>query len=80
MPKNITIELSDSQYELLKKAADGEKRTLKNFVEYAAFAYVAESFTVSEKEMQEILSDKALTNSLQKGMADIKKGNFKIVG
>ena len=80
MSKNITIKVTDSQYDLLKKAADGEKRSLLNFIEYATLAYLADSFTVSDEELQEITSDKNLTKSLNKGLTDIKKGKYKIVG
>jgi uncharacterized protein (DUF1778 family) len=79
MSKNITLKVSDTDYELLKKAADGEKRSLQNFIEYAALAYVTESFSVSDEEMNEIVSDSNLTKSLNKGLSDIKKGRYKIV-
>lgn len=79
MKKSITLEVSDTDYELLKRAADGERRSLKNFVEYAAMAYLTESFTVSDEEMNEIVSNVELTKSMNKGLADIKKGKYKIV-
>jgi len=80
MAKNITLKISDSHYELLKKAADGEKRSIRNFIEYATLAYLTDSFSVSEKEMNEIVLDNQLTKSLKRGLSDIKKGKFKIVG
>jgi hypothetical protein len=79
MKKSITLDVSDTDYELLKRAADGERRSLKNFVEYATMAYLTESFMVYDEEMNEIVSNVELTKSMNKGLSDIKKGKYKIV-
>ena len=79
MSKTITVRIDDDVYGILKKAADGERRTISNFVEFAALQYVSSEIHVSDEEMDEILKDKSLIKSLQKGLEDVKKGKFKIV-
>ena len=80
MSKTITIRMNDDVYEIIKTAASGEKRTISNFIEYAALNYLSSNSYVSDNEMNEILNDKNLMDGLRKGMDDIKKGNYVIVG
>ena len=76
--KTITLRIEDDLYNTFKSAADGEKRTLSNFIEFAAFNYLtAESF-VSDDEMKNIIRDEKLVDSLRKGKEDVKKGRYKI--
>jgi uncharacterized protein (DUF1778 family) len=79
MSKTITIRIDDDVYNLLKKAAEGERRTISNFIEFAALAYLTNEIFVSDQEMEEILNDPSLKNELKSGLNDIKKGNYKIV-
>ena len=79
MPKTITIRLEDSVYDIFKKAADGERRTISNFLEFATLAYVTNEIHVSDDEMNDILDDSTLASSLRKGLKDIKNGNYRIV-
>lgn len=79
MPKTITIRIDDSVYDIFKKAADGERRTISNFVEFAALAYVTNEIHVSDQEMSEILSDASLVGELKKGLKDIRNGKYRLV-
>ena len=79
MPKTITIRLDDPVYDIFKKAADGERRTISNFVEFATLAYVTNEILVSDQEMNEILSDVTLVKDLKKGLKDIKNGKYRLV-
>ncbi|KAF1081672.1 MAG: hypothetical protein GQF41_2012 [Candidatus Rifleibacterium amylolyticum] len=79
MTKTITIRLDDKIYELIKTAAQGELRTISNFIEYAALKYLTDENSVSDLELQEILSDENLLKSFENAEADIKKGRYKIV-
>ncbi len=79
MPKTITIRLEDSVYDIFKTAADGERRTISNFVEFATLAYVTNEIYVSDQEMNEILADSSLVSSLKKGLSDIKNGKYRLV-
>lgn len=80
MAKTITIRIDDDTYEMFRKAADGERRSISNFIEYAALSYITGEAYVSNGEMRDILADKALVKSLRKGLDDVKKGRYSVVG
>jgi uncharacterized protein (DUF1778 family) len=77
--KTLTVRVDDDTYILLKKAADGEKRTVSNFIEYAALRYLSSELFVSDEEMEEISQDKELVQSLKRGVKEAKQGKYKIV-
>ena len=77
MAKTITLRVNDSIYNTLKRAADGDRRTISNFIENAAINYILNNLTVDDNEMSEILG---FEKDLNKGLDDIKKGRYKIVG
>ncbi len=79
MPKTITIRIDDDVYEMFKKAANGSRRSISNFIEFATIAYLTNEIQVSDKEMDEILKNNSLLKSINKGLDDVKKGNFKVV-
>ena len=77
MAKTITLRIDDNTYETLKRAAEGDRRTISNFIEYATINYIFNTSTVDDEEMNEILLNK---NDINKGLNDIKKGRYKIIG
>jgi len=77
MAKTITVRLDDNIYEMFKKAADGEKRTISNYIEYATLNYTVSEAVVDDTEMAEII---AFERDIKKGMSDIKAGRFKVIG
>ena len=77
--KTLTLRVDEDTYELLKKAAEGQKRTLSNLVEYAAVSYVTSDMAASDQEMDEILQDSKLLASLRSGLKEARKGNYTIV-
>ena len=77
MAKTITVRLEDNIYEMFKKAADGEKRTISNYIEYATLNYTVSETVVDDTEMAEII---AFEKDIKKGMSDIKAGRFKVIG
>ncbi len=77
--KTITVRIDDSVYNILKKAADGERRTISNFLENASLSYLTNEIYVSDYEMAEILKDAKLVSGIKKGLNDIKKGKYTIV-
>ncbi len=79
MSKTITVRVDESTYNLIKSAADGEKRTISNFLEYAATQYISQQAFVDDDEMDEILNDSELMESLQKGNEEVEQGKYKFV-
>ena len=79
MAKTVTVRVDDTTYKRIKSAADSERRTISNFIEYATMAYVESSTFVDDQEMKDIAGDKVLLKNLKKSMEDIKRGNYRIV-
>jgi predicted transcriptional regulator len=77
MPKTITVRIDDSVYDIFKKAADGQKRTISNYLEYATLNYIVNETVVDDTEMNEILS---FSKDIKKGLSDISAGRYKIIG
>jgi predicted CopG family antitoxin len=77
--KTITVRVDENVYNLLKKAADGERRTISNFIENASLSYLTNEMYISDYEMEQILKDPKLVSSLKKGVDDVKKGKYRIV-
>ena len=79
MGKTITIRIDDETYKKIKSAAESEKRTISNFMEYATIAYLENSNFVSDEEMIQIAEDHELMNRLQQSIQDIKRGDYRII-
>jgi len=77
--KTVTMRVDDSVYDMIKLAAEGQKRNLSNFIEFATLQYLTSSQFVDNSEMKEILNDKELVENLMKGLEDFKNGDYKIV-
>lgn len=77
MTKTITLRITDDMYELFKKAADGQKRTISNYLEYAALNYTINDTVVNDSEMEEILSSQ---KNIQQGLSDINAERYMIIG
>ena len=80
MTKTITIRVDDETYKKIRTAAEAERRTISNFIEYATLSFVENSNFVSDEEMQDILADKALLANLHNALKNIEKGNYNIIG
>jgi len=70
MAKTITLRVDDNIYNTLKRAADGDRRTISNYIEYATMNYIFNSNIVDDIEMNEILF---FEKDLKNGIDDIKK-------
>jgi uncharacterized protein (DUF1778 family) len=79
MTKTITLRLDERSYKMFKQAAEGEHRTISNFIEYAALRQLTADETVSDAEMREITHDAALMKRLSAGLEDVKKGRYTVV-
>jgi predicted transcriptional regulator len=76
MAKTITLRVDDNIYNTLKRAADGDRRTISNFIENATINYIFNNNIVDDIEMKEIIFFK---RDIKKGIDDIKKGRYKII-
>ena len=79
MAKTVTVRIDHSTYKRIKSAAESERRTISNFMEYATLSYVENSTFVDNDEMKGISKDKELIDTLSKAMGDIKRGNYRLV-
>ncbi len=79
MGKTITVRVDDTTYNKIKNAADSERRTISNFIEYATLSYVENNCFVADEEMKDIIEDSELINSLKQSIEDIKEGKYRIV-
>ncbi len=78
MSRTITLRLKDSVYNLLRRLASQDNRTLSNFIETSTLRYIEEHEYADEYEMAEIRNNQELNKSLKRGMKDVKlkKGRF----
>jgi uncharacterized protein (DUF1778 family) len=79
MSKTITLRVNDDVYQMIKTAADGQRRNLSNFIEFATLQYLTSATYVDDAEMELILNDAELVANLRQGLEDIKKGDYTIV-
>lgn len=70
--KTVTMRVDDSIYQMIKTAADGERRNISNFIEFATMQYLASSQYVDDVEMNEISNDKELVKNLKLGFDEAK--------
>ncbi|GHV96710.1 hypothetical protein AGMMS50293_30300 [Spirochaetia bacterium] len=77
MGKTITLRVEDTIYDTFKRAADGDRRTISNFIEFAAVNYIFNNTIVDDNEMKELLT---FEKDIKKGLEDIKKGRYKLLG
>ena len=79
MGKTITIRIDDSTYKRIKTAAETERRTISNFMEYASLSYIDSTTFVDTHEMNDITNNKELITDLKKSINDIKEGKYRLI-
>ncbi len=79
MTKTITVRINDESYNMIKTAAEGSKRTISNFMEYATISYLSQEAFVDDEEMDDILNDDELMRNIRKAQKDVKEGRYRIV-
>jgi len=77
--KTLTMRVDDNIYKMIKTAADGQRRNISNFIEFATMQYLTSSQYVDNAEMNEILNDEDLVKSLELGRQEAKDGAYTIV-
>lgn len=76
MARTITVRIDDSTYDIFKLAADGQKRTISNYLEYATLNYTMNETIVDDIEMNDILK---YEEDIKKGLSDISAGRYRII-
>jgi hypothetical protein len=78
MSKTVTIRLSEEEYILFSRAAEAVKRPISNLINYLAQQKLEEDLFVDQIEMDEIIGNKKLIETLRSGSNDVKqkKGTF----
>ena len=77
--KTLTMRVDDSVYHMIKLAAQGQKRNISNFIEFATLQYLTSAQYVDDDEMKEILEDETLVRNLRTGLHEAKNGDYDIV-
>jgi predicted transcriptional regulator len=77
--KTVTMRVEDSVYSIIKSVADGQKRNISNFIEFAVMQYVTSSQYIDNAEMSEIERDTELIENLKNSLLDVKNGDYEIV-
>ena len=77
--KTVTMRVDESVYEIIRQAADGQKRNISNFVEFATLQYLTSSQYIDQAETNDILNDKSLVENLNSGLQDVKNGDYTLV-
>ena len=76
MSKTVTMRMDDQTYQIIKRAAEGQRRTLSNYLEFAALNYTLGELLVDDPEMDEIMESRS---EILKGLADVEAGRYHIV-
>ncbi|NQU62760.1 MAG: CopG family transcriptional regulator [SAR324 cluster bacterium] len=79
MSKTVTLRIDDHVYQMIKMAADGQRRNLSNFIEFATLQYLTSESYVDDSEMKDILNDAGLVAKLKNGLKDLNRGDYTIV-
>ncbi len=77
--KTVTMRVDDTVYQIIKTAADGQKRNLSNFIEFAVMQYLSSAQYVDNDEMSEILQDTELVQNLKGGIKELERGEYTLV-
>jgi len=79
MSKTVTIRLSDQDYKTISSVAKHERRPISNFITHRVMEAIADMSTVDAAEMKEILSNKKVIKSMERGHHQFMRGKGKFV-
>ena len=79
MGKTITLRIDDDTYDIFRTAAQAQRRTISNFIEYATLSHVTEEAFVDDHERQALPFGRRI--DLQQGIApiDLQQRAVKVV-
>ena len=79
MSKTVTIRLSDEDYRVISSVAAHERRPISNFITHRVMEAIADMNTVDDAEMNEILSDEKVMQSIGHGHKQFVQGKGRFV-
>ena len=79
MTKTITLRLQENNYQRFKQLAKCDNRSISNFIENAALRFLEEEGYLDDYENDEILSNKELMSSIQRGYEESIEGKGKLI-
>ena len=79
MTKTITLRLQENKYQRFKQLAEYDNRSISSFIENAALRFIEEEEYLDDFENDEILSNKELMDSIQRGYEESIEGKGKLV-
>ena len=79
MTKKITLRLQEDKYERFKQMAEFDNCSISNFIENAALRFIEEEEYLDDFENEEILSNKELMGTIQRGYEESIEGKGKLI-
>ena len=79
MTKKITLRLQEDKYQGFKQLAECDNRSISNFIENAALRFIEEEEYLDDFENDEILSNKELMDSIQRGYEESIEGKGMLI-
>ena len=79
MTKSVTLRLKEDKYHRFKQLAVCDNRSISSFIENAALRFIEEEEYLDDFENDEILSNKELMDSIQRGYEESIEGKGKLV-
>jgi len=79
MTKTITLRLKEDKYQRFKQLAECDNRSISNFTENAALRFIEQKEYLDDFENDEILSNKELMDSIERGYEESIEGKGKLV-
>ena len=67
MTKTITLRLQEDKFQRFKQLAEYDNRSISNFIENVVLRFIEEDEYMDDFENDEILSNKELMDSIQRG-------------
>ncbi|MDA7757800.1 hypothetical protein N8920_07855, partial [Opitutales bacterium] len=77
--KTITLRLKEDKYQRFRQLAKCVNRSISNFIENAALRFIEEEEYLDDFENDEILSNKDLIGSIQRGYEESVEGKGKLI-
>ena len=79
MTKTITLRLQEDKFLRFKQLAEYDNRSISNFIENVVLRFIEEDEYMDDFENDEILSNKDLMGSIQRGCEESVDGKGKLV-